>query len=107
MIVVLCAKGIFLAGSAYTLWGLFPMYFKAVHHIASMEILMHRMFWSLVFLGTVLSFRRQWAWLPQVFRQPKLILGFFTSAFLLASIGLSTFGPSITNISSMPVLVIS
>ena len=78
-------KGIFLAGSAYTIWGLFPLYFKALHAVPSLEILLSRMLWSLLFLVIVLSVRKQWDWLTIVRRQPKLIGNFTLSALLLSA----------------------
>ncbi|MFZ6847149.1 EamA family transporter RarD [Undibacterium sp. RuRC25W] len=78
-------KGILLAGAAYTIWGLFPLYFKALHSVPSLEILLSRMLWSLLFLVIVLSLRRQWDWLAIVRRQPKLIASFAVSALLLSA----------------------
>jgi chloramphenicol-sensitive protein RarD len=77
--------GMLYAATAYTLWGLFPVYFKALQTIPPAEILMHRMVWSMVFLFVLLAWRRQWAWFGAVIRQPKVLAGFTTSAALLAS----------------------
>lgn len=49
-----------------------------------MEILLHRMVWSLVFVAIVLAVRKQWAWLGSVMRQPKVLAGFAASALLLS-----------------------
>jgi chloramphenicol-sensitive protein RarD len=76
--------GILYAASAFILWGCFPLYFKALHGISPMEILAHRVVWSMVFLAIVLSARRQWAWLATVRRQPRILAGFAASAFLLS-----------------------
>lgn len=73
------------AAAAYAAWGLFPVYFKALQPIAPMEILMHRMLWSLLFLAVVIAWRRQWAWLGDVVRRPKVLAGFAASAILLSS----------------------
>ncbi len=78
-------KGILYAAACYSAWGLFPIYFKALQSIPSIEILLHRMIWALVFLLFVLSARRQWAWLHEVLRQPKLLAGFTASALLLSA----------------------
>lgn len=78
-------KGIIYAAACYSAWGLFPIYFKALHTIPSMEILLHRMIWALVFLVLVLSVRKQWSWLTKVLHQPKLLAGFTASALLLSA----------------------
>ncbi|MFZ6648304.1 EamA family transporter RarD [Undibacterium sp. TJN25] len=77
-------KGILFASTSYILWGLFPLYFRALHEFAPIEILLHRMLWSLLFLSIVLLLRRQWSWLRDVIRQPKLVAGFAVSALLLS-----------------------
>ena len=46
--------------SSFLLWGLFPLYFKLLHGVNSFDIVLQRIFWSLIFLLAVLSWRRQW-----------------------------------------------
>ncbi|MFS8934363.1 EamA family transporter RarD [Cupriavidus taiwanensis] len=77
--------GILYALLAYLIWGLLPLYIKSLPGIAPMEILLHRMVWSLVFLGLILACRRQWAWLGQVVRDRRLLLSFAASAALLCA----------------------
>ncbi len=77
--------GMLYAASAYALWGLFPVYFKALQTIAPAEILLHRMLWSLLFVVVLLAWRKQWAWLGEVLRKPKVLAGFAASALLLSS----------------------
>ncbi|MES2297415.1 MAG: EamA family transporter RarD [Pseudomonadota bacterium] len=76
--------GILYAALAFLIWGLFPLYFHAIIEVPPTEILVHRVFWSLAFLGIVLTVRRQWGWLPGVLRQPRLLGTFVASAALLA-----------------------
>lgn len=78
-------KGILYATACYTVWGLFPLYFKAIGEIPPMEILFHRMLWALIFLVMTLAWRKQWAWIPPLLKQPKLIAGFASSAVLLST----------------------
>lgn len=77
--------GMLYAATAYALWGVFPLYFKALQEIAPFEILVHRMVWSLAFLAIVLAVRRHWGWLASTLRQPKVLAGFAVSALLLSS----------------------
>ena len=76
--------GIVSAALAFLCWGLFPLYFHAVKEVPSMQILAHRMLWSLAFLLIVLALRRQWRWLEQV-RQPRVFWSFVASALLLSA----------------------
>ena len=77
--------GIINATLAFLCWGLFPIYFHALHDVPPSQILAHRVLWSLLFLAIVLSVRRQWQWLPAVLRQPRVIASFVASAFLLSA----------------------
>ncbi len=47
--------GLILALAAYTLWGIIPIYWKLLDHVAAMQIVSHRMVWSFV-LVTLLIF---------------------------------------------------
>ncbi|MBB5389878.1 MULTISPECIES: EamA family transporter RarD [unclassified Herbaspirillum] len=70
--------------SSFLLWGLFPLYFKMLKEIPSFDIVIHRLFWSFIFLTGVLLWRRQWAWLKRAAQQPRVLLGFLLSALLLS-----------------------
>lgn len=75
--------GILSAASAFLCWGLFPLYFHAIGEVPPLQILAHRMLWSLLFLLVVLAVRRQWAWLNLV-RTPRVFGSFVASAVLLS-----------------------
>lgn len=77
-------SGILSAALAFLCWGLFPIYFLALGDVPPMQILVHRVLWSLAFLLLVLAFRRQWKWLAIV-RQPRVFWSFVASAFLLSA----------------------
>lgn len=77
-------SGILYAALAYVAWGLFPLYFKQVADVPSLEVVMHRTLWSLVFVLVVLLVRRQWAWMGTVLRQPRVLAAFALSAVLLS-----------------------
>ncbi|WP_061945265.1 EamA family transporter RarD [Collimonas pratensis] len=78
--------GMLYAIAAYVLWGLFPIYFKALEaEIPPVDIVAHRILWSFLFLMIVLTARKQWAWVGPVLRQPRVIGGFVASALLLTA----------------------
>ncbi|WP_019677020.1 EamA family transporter RarD [Arsukibacterium perlucidum] len=77
------------AASAYTLWGIAPLYFKQIDFIAATEILVHRIVWSCLLLLLVLLALKQGAQLIRLMRQPKLMLWLlFTSLILGVNWGL-------------------
>lgn len=73
------ARGASYAAAAYLLWGLFPIYFKAVGHVAPLEVLAHRMLWSLVFVALILAWLRRAAWLQHL-TDRRVLFRFFASA---------------------------
>jgi chloramphenicol-sensitive protein RarD len=77
--------GILYASAAYIVWGLFPIYFKSLQSIPPIEILLHRMVWSLVFCLLVLTWRKQWAWIGKALRQPQVLAASTASALLLSA----------------------
>ncbi|WP_433704298.1 EamA family transporter RarD [Paraburkholderia sacchari] len=77
--------GIAYALCAFTIWGLFPVYFKTLHQIPALEMLAHRMAWSLVFIVLVLLVRHRWAWLRPALSDKRLIARFAASAVLLSA----------------------
>lgn len=52
-------QGVLLALAAYTMWGIAPIYFKAIEQVPALEILSHRVFWSfgLIFILILASHR--------------------------------------------------
>jgi chloramphenicol-sensitive protein RarD len=78
-------RGILAAGTAFTLWGVFPLYLRLMKQVPSLEILSHRVLWSVVLLMGLLAIRRQWDWLASVRARPRIVLTFVASALMLAT----------------------
>ncbi|MGQ5523122.1 EamA family transporter RarD [Chitinimonas sp. PSY-7] len=76
--------GILYACAAYFIWGLLPLYLKALKHVPALEILLHRMIWSLVFLAIILAVKKHWEWLKPALSNRKVILRFVASAGVLS-----------------------
>ncbi|MBV8659334.1 MAG: EamA family transporter RarD [Burkholderiales bacterium] len=76
--------GVLFAAAAYFIWGLLPLYLKMLKPVPALEILMHRMVWSLVFLIVVLWWRGHWSWLKPALRNPRVVGRFVASAFVLS-----------------------
>ncbi|MEY3695708.1 MAG: EamA family transporter RarD [Pseudomonadota bacterium] len=78
-------RGVIAAGTAFTLWGVFPLYLRLLQYVPSLEILSHRVLWSVVLLMSLLAVRRQWGWLALVRAKPRIIVTFVASALMLAT----------------------
>jgi|GEM_PF-5614019 len=46
-------KGLLYALGAYSIWGLFPLYWKFVKDVPALQIIGHRIAWSFVLLALV------------------------------------------------------
>ncbi|MFJ8634640.1 EamA family transporter RarD [Streptomyces sp. NPDC093568] len=57
--------------AAYGMWGLVPLFWPLLKPAGAIEILAHRMAWSLVFVIGALLFVRRWAWAGELIRQPR------------------------------------
>jgi chloramphenicol-sensitive protein RarD len=75
--------GIAYAALAYLSWGLFPLYFHQLVQVSSLEIVLHRVAWSLVFVMGLLMALRRGAALRPVLRNPRQLGLFALSAWLL------------------------
>ncbi len=76
-------KGILYAVAAYAIWGLFPIYFKALQNVPADQILAHRISWAFVALAIYTLARREVRRLREL-ATPRLILIYFAAGALLA-----------------------
>ncbi|MEV7801391.1 EamA family transporter RarD [Microbispora sp. NPDC088329] len=67
-------RGVLYGVTAYTMWGLFPLYWPLLKPSGAVEILAHRMVWSLVVVITVLAVRRHWSWIRTITRRQLILL---------------------------------
>lgn len=72
------------AVGAYLLWGLLPVYWKALQSVSSVQILAHRIVWSFVILGLVVLVRREWAVWAAMLRRGRVVRLHVLAAVLLA-----------------------
>ncbi|MFG3529028.1 EamA family transporter RarD [Streptomyces sp. NPDC047917] len=56
---------------AYGLWGLVPLFWPLLKPAGAIEILAHRMAWSLVVVAIALLALRRWSWIGELIRQPR------------------------------------
>ncbi|MET8951255.1 EamA family transporter RarD [Streptomyces sp. NPDC004393] len=57
--------------AAYGMWGLVPLFWPLLKPAGAMEILAHRMVWSLALVALALLVMRRWAWAGELLRQPR------------------------------------
>src|SRR4051794_9205196 len=69
---------------AYALWGFFPIYFKLLKPSPPLEILAHRIIWSVVFISLLLVAMRNWRFLGRLLRDRRRLGGVTLAAIFIA-----------------------
>lgn len=79
------ATGVACSVGAYALWGVFPIYFKAVADVPALEVLAHRIVWSVLLVAGLLSLQRGWRLVGRAFARPRLLLALAASALVISA----------------------
>lgn len=80
----LSRQGLFAGITAYTIWGFFPFYFKATEQISAVELVAHRIIWSVPFGLMIILFRKQIGDVITALKKPKTVGLLFLAAVALA-----------------------
>jgi chloramphenicol-sensitive protein RarD len=78
------ASGLWYGIGAYTMWGVFPLYFHLVSEVPSWLVLCHRIFWSVLFLAAVVSVRKEWGFILPILRNRRDMVLLSGGAVLIA-----------------------
>ena len=76
-------SGILMGLGAYALWGVMPLYFKALAHVPALEIVSHRILWSLLFLGALATWWKRWPAIRAVAARPRVAAILVATASLI------------------------
>ncbi|MCZ2721656.1 EamA family transporter RarD [Marinomonas sp. 15G1-11] len=76
-------SGVFLALSAYLLWGLTPVYFKWVANENPLDIVANRVLWSVILLTVIITLMRKWSKVKDVFSNRTVLLTLLGTTFLI------------------------
>ena len=76
--------GMALVIGCYTLWGVFPLYFRLLSAAGSVEIIGHRIVWTLGTCLALIAARRRWASLARVCCAPRLLGALVVSGLLVS-----------------------
>jgi chloramphenicol-sensitive protein RarD len=66
------------------MWGIAPIYFKLLTTVPALEIVMHRVVWSVLVLCVLLVVRKKFSQVFKAIRDPKVIITLAISGLLLA-----------------------
>jgi chloramphenicol-sensitive protein RarD len=78
-------RGVLSGLGAYALWGLFPLYFPLLEPASGLEIVAHRVLWSLLFVGLLLVALRRWSLVRAAVTDRRTVLVLAAAAVLIAA----------------------
>jgi len=76
-------RGLWVAIASFVLWGVMPLYWHALKAVPSLQIVMHRIVWSTVFVAGYLTWQRR-DWLRAALSKPRVAWMLALSGVLIA-----------------------
>lgn len=73
------SKGAWYVGLSYAFWGFFPIYWKALSGISSLQLISHRIVWSFLILIVMIGRSQEWQVLWRAMQSPRIV-GIYTVA---------------------------
>jgi len=77
-------SGLAFGGAAFLIWGISPLYWKALGGVPAFEIVLHRIVWSFVFLMPIVLIRRKWAPFTATLKNRQAMLTLLASTLLVS-----------------------
>lgn len=79
-------QGIFFGLAAYVLWGILPVYWKALELVSPFEILSSRFMWSCIFVFLLIIFQKKW---PLFTKEVKQVFSNVKTGAAMAAAGIT------------------
>lgn len=76
--------GTLASASAFMMWGLLPIYWKALKAVPPDQILCHRIVWSAVFVAVILTVQRRWDEVRAILRSRRTTLLFLLNSCVVS-----------------------
>jgi len=77
--------GVLMGACAYLIWGVLPLFIRALHPVSAMGILSHRILWSLLLLAMLALALKRWHAASAAIRTPRVALALAASTLLIGS----------------------
>ena len=71
--------------AAYALWGIMPIYFRQIASVPSLDIVAHRIIWSLLVLGILVTVVRAWDQVAAAVRNRRMMLALLLTSLLIGT----------------------
>lgn len=77
-------SGLTYGAAAYVCWGLFPLYWPLLQPAGALEVLAHRVVWSLVFCIGLLTVAHRWSAFGTIVRNPRQLVWLALASVVIA-----------------------
>ncbi len=77
-------KGFIYGFTAYLMWGLFPLYWRLLDRSGAIELLAHRVIWSLLTIAALVAVLRKFGQVKALLRQPRKRWALMGAALLIS-----------------------
>lgn len=78
------SSGVWYVALAYTLWGFFPIYWKVLAGISPLQLISHRIVWSVAVLAVMITRSRDWPAVWQASRSTRTLAIYTVAALTIA-----------------------
>ena len=75
--------GVVYASSAFLIWGISPIYWKAMRAVPAFEIILHRIVWSFIFLVPLIIMMRRWQEFIDALKNTRTLLILLFTALII------------------------
>jgi chloramphenicol-sensitive protein RarD len=86
-------RGLWYGVAAYTIWGLSPLYWKALNDVDSLQVLANRVVWAVPVLAAVIVLRGRTSVMRRTMRDPRtMVVALLAAVFLAVNWGIFIWG---------------
>jgi chloramphenicol-sensitive protein RarD len=78
------SAGILLAGGAYAMWGVVPLFWRLLGDVPPFELTVHRVLWCALFLMVVAAWRGRMSRIVSILREPRTIATLALTSVLIS-----------------------
>src|SRR6185369_12806660 len=78
-------RGVLCGLTAYLVWGFCPLFFKTVAHVPPLEVVAHRIVWSMLFLALLVTVTGRWGEIGSALRVAKTFSTLCATTVLIAA----------------------
>jgi chloramphenicol-sensitive protein RarD len=79
------SKAAWYVGLSYTIWGFFPIYWKALAGISSLQLICHRIVWSFVLLAVMIARSQEFRVMWQAAHSPRIVIIYTVAGLAIAA----------------------